>query len=96
MYSKYIYIYICYTILYYKSHLKWLFSISAASLQPHCNMASDNPSRKHGAASAPSMLVHILDTQDNHISPATQLPSRQNVLPQSMEQNYPHPCFVVN
>ena len=26
---------------------------SAASLQPHCNMASDNRSRKHGAASAP-------------------------------------------
>ena len=43
-----------YYIIY--SYTKWLFLISAASLQSHCNMASDNRSRKHGAASAPSML----------------------------------------
>ena len=46
-----------YIYIYIYLFFKWLISISAASLQPHCNMASDNRSRKHGAASAPSMLL---------------------------------------
>ena len=39
--------------------------------------------------------MHILDTQPHRISPAAQLHSPPNTRPRSMDQHYPHPCFVL-
>ena len=62
-------------------------SISGSGMQRSCRSGHD--------LTVWRMRCAHLDTQDNHLSPAAQLPSRQNVLPRSMEQNYPHPGFVL-